>query len=256
MFIDTHCHLTFPEFDIDRNELIGNAKKANVKYFIVPGIDMLSSRQSIELAMKHPSCIRSSIGFHPYEAQDNPDSTKLQPLINEFVVAIGECGLDYHMYKGEEAISKKTNQIRIFRDQIEIAIAHSLPLIMHCRDAFDDFFDTLDNYAGQITGVIHCFSGGLQDIRAALSRNLYMGIDGNLTYSKYLQEIVPSIPLPSLLLETDSPYLTPLPNRGKRNEPKYLTYTAKKAATLFNVSVNEIALQTTANAKNLFHLPI
>lgn len=255
MLIDTHCHLTFPEFNDDRISLIGNAKKAGIKYFIVPGVDILSSRQAVELATSQPVSIRASIGFHPYEAQENPDITKLEPLINEYVVAIGECGLDYHLYKGEDATSKKTNQIRIFSEQIELAIKHNLPLIMHCRDAFDDFFATLDTFNGHVKGVIHCFSGGLQDVRSACSRNLSMGIDGNITFSTYLKDILPSIPISSLLLETDSPYLTPIPFRGKRNEPKYLNYTAAVAATLLNCSVKELSEQTTKNASSLFNFP-
>lgn len=255
MLIDTHCHLTFPEFNDDRITLIGNAKKAGIKYFIVPGVDILSSRQAVELASSQPESIRAAIGFHPYEAQENPDITKLEPLINEYVVAIGECGLDYHLYKGEDATSKKTNQIRIFSEHIELAINNNLPLIMHCRDAFDDFFATIDRFNGHVKGVIHCFSGGLQDIRSANSRNLYMGIDGNITFSKYLQDILPSIPISSLLLETDSPYLTPVPFRGKRNEPKYLNNTATTVADLLQCSIQEISTITTQNASTLFQFP-
>lgn len=254
MFIDTHCHLTFPEYNKDRVTVIGNAKKAGIKQLIVPGVDLFSSKLAIELAATQPHAIKAAVGFHPYEAQQLPDIYLLEELLNEHVVAIGECGLDYHLYKGEQAAGKKTNQIRIFRQQIELAIQHDLPLIMHCRDAFDDFFAALDNYHGQYRGVIHCFSGGLQDVRSAVERTLYMGIDGNITFSKHLQMIIHHIPQTSLLLETDSPYLTPIPHRGTRNEPKYLQVTATFIAALLQVPKHELAKQTTANAFQLFGL--
>lgn len=255
MIIDTHCHLTFPEYNEELQTIIGNAKKANVKKFIVPGVDAFSSKRAVELAEKNPTSIRASIGFHPYEAQKLPDVTVLQPFISDFVVAIGECGLDYHLYKGEDAAGKKTNQIRLFQEQIELSIAHNLPLIMHCRDAFDDFFSTLNPYKGKVRGVIHCFSGGRQDMKEALSFNFFMGIDGNLTFSTYLQNILPDIPITHLLFETDSPYLTPIPHRGKRNEPKHIVHTLSYAAKLLLMSKEELIHQTTTNASSLFGFP-
>lgn len=255
MYIDTHCHLTFPEFDMDRAMVIGNAKKAGVKQFIVPGVDPLSNRLSLELSALHPDVIFSAIGFHPYEAQKLPDIFPLKNQINRSVVAIGECGLDYHMYKDEKAESKKTNQIRLFEEQIELALELDLPLIMHCRDAFDDFFSVLDRQKTMPRGVIHCFSGGPQEIRAAATRGLYVGIDGNITYSKKLQLVATMIPLSMLLLETDSPYLTPEPHRGERNEPKYVPLIAKTIALQQKKPVIDIEKATTQNASNLFHLP-
>jgi TatD DNase family protein len=255
MIIDTHCHLTFPEYNEELNTIIGNAKKAHVKYFIVPGVDAFSSQRAVELAKKHPESIRASVGFHPYEAQELPNIHILKPLINSSVVAIGECGLDYHLYKGEAATGKKTNQIRLFQEHIELSIDHNLPLIMHCRDAFDDFFSTLAPYKGKVRGVIHCFSGGRQDIKEALAFNFCMGIDGNLTFSTYLQNILPDIPISHLLFETDSPYLTPIPHRGKRNEPKYIVHTISYAAKLLSITKNELIRQTTVNASSLFSFP-
>ncbi|MFC1626726.1 TatD family hydrolase [Patescibacteria group bacterium] len=254
MYIDTHCHLTFPKFSHDINMVIGNAKKANVKKIICPGVDMLSSQQSIQLANKHKHTIYSSIGLHPYEAQKNRSAYELEQYISDTVVAIGECGLDYHLYKGEKAESKKTNQKRLFQEHIEIADKYKRPAIIHCRDAFDDLFQILDSI-NTISGVIHCFSGGLQDIRDAQKRGLYVGIDGNITYSKQLQHIVSHIPLSMLLIETDSPYLTPIPHRGERNEPKYLPYIAKNIAKLHRTTPEHIAQITSKNAIQLFSLP-
>lgn len=254
MFIDTHCHLTFPEFDADRAMVIGNAKKAGVKKFVCPAVDPLSSKLVIDLAAKNRGTIFASIGYHPYEAQQNPPVTYLERLMTDDVVAIGEIGLDYHQYKGEEAAGKKQNQKILFEEQLRLALKHNLPAIMHCRDAFEDFFAVLDSLPSLPRGVIHCFSGGLQEIRFARERKLFIGTDGNITYSKQLQAVVPQIPLTMILLETDAPYLTPIPHRGERNEPKYIPLTAAKVAQLQHVGVNDVESQTTENAKTLFRL--
>jgi len=179
----------------------------------------------------------------------NPASPAGRPI-----VAIGECGLDYHQYKGEEAAGKKQNQKLLFEEQLSLARAHQLPIIMHVRDAFEDFFTLLDSQPEMPRGVIHCFSGGLQELRMAQKRNLFVGIDGNVTYSKQLAMIVPHIPISMMLLETDAPYLTPAPHRGTRNEPKYIPLIAQIIAELQRVSVQEIEEQTMTNAHTLFLL--
>ena len=259
MFIDTHCHLTFPEYDADRAMVIGNAKKAGVKKFINPGVDPLSSRLAVNLAQKNPGVVFAGIGYHPYEAQQNPQISVLENLLSTIhhprsMVAIGEIGLDYHQYKGEEAAGKKQNQKILFEEQLRLAAKYNLPVIMHCREAFEDFFSVLDSLPAMPRGVIHCFAGGLQELRFAQARNLYVGIDGNATYSKQLQTIVPHIPLSMLLLETDAPYLTPVPHRGTRNEPKYIPLIAEYIAQLHKVEAAVVEKQTTQNAQNLFHV--
>ena len=251
MYIDTHCHLNFPQYDMDRAMVIGNAKKAGVKQFINPGVDLYSSKQAIELARKHPGVIFAAVGIHPYEAQHDPEVMELERLLTG-VVAIGECGLDYHQYTGEKALGKKDKQKRLFANQLELALKHNFPVIFHCRDAFDDFFDVLNTLPTQPKGVIHCFSGGLQELRMAQKRNFFVGVDGNVTYSKQLELIVPHIPLSMLLLETDAPFLTPAPHRGTRNEPKYIPLIAKEIARLHNVSLEKIEKQTTANTRAIF----
>ncbi len=264
MYIDTHCHLNFPQYNDDRPMVIGNAKKAGVKKFINPGVDLLSSQQSVELAQANPGIVFAGVGFHPYEAQHNPDVRKLEQLLTRSdlvskqgqtsspIVAIGECGLDYHQYKGEEALGKKQNQKLLFEEQLRLATKHDLPVIFHVRDAFEDFFTIFDNQPTMPRGVIHCFSGGLQELRMAIERNLFVGIDGNATYSKQLALIVPHIPLSMLMLETDAPYLTPAPHRGTRNEPKYIPLIAQKIAELKGISVSEVEHATTGNAQELF----
>ncbi|MBI2404975.1 TatD family hydrolase [Candidatus Gottesmanbacteria bacterium] len=247
--------MNFPQFDADRAMVIGNAKKAGVKKFINPGVDLFSSRQAIELAQKHPKTIFAGVGFHPYEAQQLPNVNELYNLYknyNRYIVAVGECGLDYHQYKGEEAAGKKTNQQRLFEEQLRLALKHNLPVIMHCRDAYEDFFDVLDSLPQIPKGVIHCFSGGRQDLRMAQARNFFVGIDGNVTYSKHLAMIIPHIPLSMLLLETDAPFLTPAPHRGQRNEPKYIPTIAKMIAELQGVPSAEVEHQTTTHALSLF----
>ncbi|MBI3577549.1 TatD family hydrolase [Candidatus Gottesmanbacteria bacterium] len=256
MYIDTHCHLQFSDYDSDRAMTIGNAKKAGVKKIICPGTDFLSSQKAIELAQKNPGVVYASVGFHPYEAQKNPNVSAVSRQLSAVssLVAIGECGLDYHRYGDEKAEGKKSVQKRLFSDQLELALAYNLPAIMHCRDAYEDFFDVLDLLPSMPRGVIHCFSGGLADLRMAQKRNLFVGIDGNVTYSKHLQTTVPNIPLSMLLLETDSPYLTPIPHRGERNEPKYIPFIAKEIAKLQRVPVETVEEATTNSAKTLFAL--
>jgi TatD DNase family protein len=265
MYIDTHCHLTFEQYNADRAMVIGNAKKAGVKKMICVGVDALSSRLSTELAQNNPGVVFAAVGFHPYEASHTHDITILEKLISSSlpatryplptIVAIGECGLDYHLFKGEVAAGKKQEQQVLFEQQLQLAAKYNLPVIMHVRDAYEDFFTILDAQSQPPKGVIHCFSGGLQELREAKRRNLSIGIDGNITYSKQLQRIVPQIPLSMILLETDAPYLTPVPHRGKPNEPKYIPLVAKTVALLQHVDIQEVKRQTSDNAARLFTIP-
>jgi len=255
MFIDTHCHLTFPQFASDQVEVITNARKAGVKKMISVGVDRLSSAQSLELSSRYPGVIYASIGFHPYEAQNPHEESELEEFAQDtHCIAIGECGLDYHLYKGEKAESKKSNQKRLFEAHLQLALTRDLPVIIHCRDAWNDVFDVLDSLPRVPRGVIHCFTGGLQDVRSALERHLMIGIDGNVTYDINIARIMPEIPLRSLLVETDAPYLTPKPHRGERNESKYISYTCQKIAELTGKTKQEIAEITTQNAHMLFGL--
>jgi TatD DNase family protein len=253
MFIDTHCHLQFEQFNDDRAMIIGNAKKAGVKKMIVPGVDTLSSQLAIQFADQYRGIVFASVGYHPYEASHHPDLSFLKKSVNApGVIAIGECGLDYHLFKGEDAKGKKQEQQILFEEQLRLSLEYSLPIIMHCRDAYEDFFDVLDRMPSLPKGVIHCFSGGLQELRQAQERKLFVGVDGNVTYSKQLALIVPHIPLSMLLLETDSPYLTPAPHRGQRNEPKHIPLIAQKIAELTKTTAKIVEEATTQNASTLF----
>jgi len=259
MYIDTHVQLNFSDFDQDRVTVIGNAKKAGVKQFIVPGVDHNSCRTALHLATVHKGVIFAAVGYHPYEAPKNPDLSYIETLLRdpankELIVAVGECGLDYHEYRGEVAAGRKEVQEQLFTDQLNMAVAFDLPVIIHCREAFDDVFTILGKLARVPRGVFHCFSGSQQDLRIATGMGFFIGVDGNVTYSKQLPMVIPHIPLKSLVLETDAPYLTPVPHRGKRNEPKYIPLVAAKVAELQKKTVEEIMTATTLNAQKLFSI--
>jgi TatD DNase family protein len=252
MYIDTHCHLTFPDFDEDRITILGNAKKAGVKKFIIPSISIPTSQKALLFANTKQENVFAAIGCHPYDVKNYPDTRTLEHMIGDNVVAIGECGLDYHAYKGYPAVGKKDEQKQLFEEQLLLALRHNLPVIIHCREAFNDIFDVLDGLPSMPKGVFHCFGGGPDDIKQVEKRGFYFGVDGNITYSKQLALTIPLIPLHKLLLETDSPLLPPVPHRGERNEPKYLPLIAKMVATLKGCSVLEVENQTTINAERVF----
>lgn len=253
MFIDTHCHLADARFDPDRDTVIANAKKAGIKRIIVPGAGYESSADALRLAHLRPDVLSPACGIHPYETTRNGSIDEfLASLHPKEIVAIGECGLDYHLYKGFNVPGKKDDQKQAFFLQCQFALHHNLPVIMHCRDAFSDLFDVLDALPSMPRGVIHCFSGTQEDREKTLTRGLYIGVDGNITYGKKLREIIKTIPLSRILLETDSPYLPPVPHRGKRNEPKYIRLIADSVSELFGLPKKTIEEETTKNARTLF----
>jgi len=253
MFIDTHCHLTDARFDPDRDTIIANAKKAGIKRIIVPGAGFASSADALGLAQSRPDVVSPACGIHPYEAARNGSIEQfLASLHPKQIVAVGECGLDYHLYKGFDVPGKKDDQKQAFYLHCQFALKHNLPVIIHCRDAFPDLFDVLDALPSLPRGVIHCFSGTREDGEKALTRGLYIGIDGNITYGNKLREIIRTLPVSRILLETDSPYLPPVPHRGKRNEPKYIRLIAGSVSGLFGLPKKTIEQETTKNALALF----
>jgi TatD DNase family protein len=174
--------------------------------------------------------------------------------ISKKTIAIGECGLDYHLYGEEPAVGRKEEQKQLFEMQLGIALTYHLPVIIHSREAFDDIFSVLDSFPTMPKGVFHCFSGGLEHVRAIQSRGFFLGLDGNATYSKQLKLVIPSIPLSMILLETDAPYLAPVGHRGERSESKYIPLIAQTIAELQHKQIQEVEETTTANAKQLFSL--
>lgn len=254
--IDSHCHLNLSEFNEDRRQVIMGAKKNGVKKILVPGFDETSSKISIQLAKEYPNFIYSSVGFHPYEASHDISPKFIEKIVSdnasENIVAIGECGLDFHLFGDTPVAGRISQQKLLFETQCYLANQYHLPIIIHCRNAFTELFSVLDNLPTIPSGVIHCFTGGLQDLSMALQRGFYIGIDGNVTFSKTISRVIAYIPLNRLLIETDSPYLTPVPFRGKRNEPKNVYYVAKKIAELAHVSFDTICETSSKNAYDLF----
>lgn len=254
MFIDTHCHLQFSDFDADREEALRRAKKRGVEKIIVPGIDIASSRQALDLARDFSKMIAAAVGIHPYGATKMYEWKEVSELIEAMIsekniAALGEIGLDYFRFKSNEA---RHRQKVIFEAQLALAKQKNLPVIIHCREAWDDMLEILAGI--KVKGVMHCFSGGRLHLERVLDLGLYLGVDGNITYSKYLQTVLKDAPIERILLETDSPYLTPIPYRGKRNEPAYLPLVAEELARILTVPVEEVEAKTTQNAQELFNL--
>ncbi len=248
--IDTHCHLDMPQFKDDLLDVLVRADSAGVKTIITIGADEESSEKAVELAKAHES-IYASVGLHPHDAKEFNENTEdlLRRLAKEEkVVAIGEIGLDYHYNH-----SPKKTQQEVFSRLLSLAKELDLPVIIHSREAKADTLKLIKD-SGITRGVMHCFSGDIDMAEQAMAMGFYISFAGPVTFknAKRLQEIAKAIPDEYILIETDAPYLTPVPYRGKRNEPSYLLHTAKQVATLRGVKLEDIARITTVNAKRLF----
>lgn len=261
MLIDTHAHLNFEAFKDDLEEVIQKAQDEGVEKIINVGANLESSKKAVELAQKYDSCF-ASVGIHPHHAEDYDDvEGKLEKLAqNPKVVAIGECGLDYHPY-GNGGIANPKKQKELFLAQIELAQKLNLPLILHCRDAHVDMLELIKQYTINHTpftihGIFHCFSGDENFLQEVLSLGFYVGFDGNITYknAQNLRDLVKLTPPDRLLLETDCPYLPPEPLRGLRNAPANVKIIAKAVAQVKELPEEEIARKTTQNAKKIFSL--
>ncbi|MBP8645231.1 MAG: TatD family hydrolase [Syntrophobacteraceae bacterium] len=254
MLVDTHAHLDFPEFIHDIPGVLSRAREANVTKVITIGIDLQSSRQAIQLAREYEP-IHATVGIHPHEAgQLSRDDLDLMRrlAVEKPVVAIGEIGLDFFRDRRPRSI-----QLSCMRRQIELAIQLNLPAVFHVRDAHQEFLGVIREYPA-IWGnaVLHCFSGSWDIARKCLDLGFYLSIPGTVTFSKAetQQQVARNTPLERLLVETDAPYLAPVPHRGKVNEPAYLPYTARKIAELRGVLFDTIAQETSTNAKRIFNL--
>lgn len=248
MFVDTHCHIHEPDYSLPRDEVFAHAKDALVDKMICVGTSIKSTEQAITYADQYSECY-ASIGVHPHDTKDGYDITSYAKQSDK-IVAVGEIGLDY--FYGH---SPKEVQAAALRFQIEVALAHDLPIIFHVRDAFEDFWPIFDSYKG-IRGVLHSFTDTEKVLQQALKRGLYIGVNGISTFTKNpaQQHMFDSIPLDRLLLETDAPFLTPVPFRGKINEPALVQSVAQFHALRRTISLTEIANATTANAHALFAL--
>lgn len=253
MFIDTHCHLEDENFSVDRADVIERAKFAGVERIINFGSTLQSSIAVAELA-KNFSELYAGVGIHPEEIDDFDEKTcaKLAELAaDKKVVAIGEIGLDYHWEKDS---ARRLIQQKIFIEQLDLARQLNLPVCVHDRDAHGDTLKILQTEGKNLRGVLHCYSGSLETAREVWKLGWFIGVDGPLTFknSAKLPEVIKEAPRDMILIETDAPYLAPVPYRGKRNEPAYVVEVAKKLAELRGETLEEVAAYTTANAKNLY----
>jgi TatD DNase family protein len=250
--IDTHCHLHDRVFDDDRAQVVERAREAGVRAMITVGVDVADSSAAVEVARRYG--VVAAVGVHPHEATSASQdlARELTSLLREDgAVALGEIGLDYHYDH-----SPRDVQASVFREQLRIARDTASPVIFHQRDAFDEFTRILrEEWRPGMRGVVHCFTGTPAQARVFCDEfGLFLGIGGILTFPKAepVRDAVRDVGIGALVLETDSPYLAPVPNRGKRNEPAYVTHTAAKLAQLLAVPLDEVDSATDANALKLF----
>ena len=250
--IDTHAHVHDAKFDDDRAATIQRAREAGVGEMITVGCDLADSGRALECARTYG--LRASIGIHPHEAIGAPESIErafdglIDPAIH---VAIGEIGLDYYYDNSPREVQRE-----VLRKQLAYAARRKLPTIFHQRDAFDDFVSELRaSFDRSLGGVVHCFTGDAAQARLLVEEfGLLLGIGGVLTFksAESLREAVRAVGIEALVLETDCPYLAPVPMRGRRNEPAFLTYTAVRLAEVLGIALDEVAARTDANARTLF----
>ena len=253
MFIDTHCHLNLDQFADSYKEAVENALAHNVKAIINVGANLASSERAVAMSREFESGIYAAVGMHPTDAvEENYDEAKMFDLINHpKVVAVGEIGLDY----AATDVDKK-EQLELFNNQIRLALRAKKPVIIHCRDAYDDLISALMALSEAPQGVIHCYVGDWAHAQVFLEMGFYLSFTGIITFSKStdLQKVVENVPLDKIMVETDAPWLAPEPYRGKQNEPAYVVEVAKKIAEIKKISLAEVETQTTQNAQNLFKL--
>jgi TatD DNase family protein len=254
MLIDTHCHLYVDEFKNDIKEVISRAETEGIKKFYLPAIDSSETDNMLMLEEKFPGKCIAMMGLHPCSVKENY-TEELALVKNWFAkrkfAAVGEIGLDFYWDK-----TFIQQQYEAFRMQIELSLQYKLPIVIHTRDAMQETIDVVKEYVtGGVRGIFHCFGGSYENAKQILDAGFYLGIGGVLTYKKSgLAEALDRIDLEHLVLETDSPYLTPVPFRGKRNESSYLKYVVEKLAEIKHMSTEDVAAITTANAQKIFGL--
>ena len=252
MIFDTHAHYDDKAFDEDRDELLTSLKAQRVSGIITCGVNLETSKKSVELSEKY-DFLYAAVGFHGLNTDDlienYIDEIKALARQNKKVVAIGECGLDYYYSK-----EKKDLQIKIFTEQVRLAKELDLPIIVHDREAHFDIMNILKAY--RPSGVIHCFTGSIEMMREAVKIGMYIGFGGAVTFknSKKPKEVAKEVPIERLLLETDAPYMTPVPFRGKRNNSAYITYVADEISAIRSMKKEALLSETEKNARRLFNI--
>ncbi len=249
---DTHTHLYGAEFDTDRKEMISRANAEGVTKMYLPGIDSTAIESMLQMEIDYPGQCHAMMGLHPCYVKENYKEelkTVEQWLAKRSFAAVGEIGLDFYW-----DTSFKEQQYESFHTQIEWALHYKRPIVIHTRNAMPETIDVVKSYAGKgLYGIFHCFGGSVEEANEIIDAGFYLGIGGVVTYKKSgLAEILSQIPLQHIVLETDAPYLTPVPFRGKRNESSYLKYVVDKLVEVYGISAAEIATITTANAGQIF----
>jgi TatD DNase family protein len=269
MLTDTHCHLDFNKFDEDRDSVIQRALEAGIERILIPGLDLESSRSALNLAESQPN-FYAAVGFHPTDLENFSEKAfeEVRELVNHpKVVAIGEIGIDYYWVKEPE---KRAFQREILKRQLAFALTVSKPVVIHMREENDawfgsasaDLLDILVEWHGNLQnhllaekpGVLHSFNGNLETAQKAIDLNFFIGVTGPVTYknAEEKRQIIRQLPLERLLIETDAPFLTPVPQRGKRNEPAFVAYIADKIAEIHMTTREQVAQITSMNAASLF----
>ena len=249
---DTHTHLYSEAFDEDQKEMMQRAIEAGVERFFVPAIDSAYTPAMLELKRKYPENVHLMAGLHPTHVKDNyvEELAHVKEMLGkEEYVAVGEIGVD--LYWSDEF---KVQQIEAFKTQIEWSIEHELPIAIHCRDAFDEVFEVLESYRGTcLNGIFHCFTGTFEQALLAIELKMSLGIGGVATFKNgKIDKFLKEIDLKHIVLETDAPYLAPVPHRGKRNESAYVSLVAQKLAEIYDTSIEHVAEVTTLNSAKIF----
>lgn len=252
MYIDTHTHIYVSDFDNDRDAVIARAQEAGVNQFVLPAIDSDTTLAMHTLQKKYPGNVHLMMGLHPTHVGSNIKDELAhvwEQLQKHNYVAVGEIGMDLYWDK-----TYQKEQQEAFAQQIEWALELHLPIVIHCREAFDEIFEVLEGFANsELRGVFHCFTGNVEQANRALDFNMLLGIGGVVTFKNSgLAETIAQIPVQHIVLETDSPYLAPTPYRGKRNESAYIAHIATKIASVYGLSEKKVAEITTQNAKKIF----
>ena len=251
--IDTHTHLYVEQFDKDRDDQVKTAISNGITKFFLPAIDKSYTERMLSLKLKYPENIFLMTGLHPTHVNDryNEELNHVREnLDTSDFCAIGEIGIDLYWDK-----TNLLNQQKVFNQQILWAIEYDLPIVIHCREAFDEVFEILQEHKNaKLRGIFHCFTGTIHQAKQAINLNMKLGIGGVVTFKNgKIDKFIKDIPLESIVLETDSPYIAPVPHRGKRNESNYLLLIAQKVAECYNVPLEYIAKKTTETANAVFN---
>ena len=256
-FIDSHAHIDGEEFDLDRDEMIARAREAGAEAILVPAINMEGLDKLRSVVKTYPGFAYAMIGLHPEDVRPNwrevvDEMRRIQMEAPKEFIAIGEVGLDFYWSR-----EYQQQQLECFEEQVKWSIDSRLPLVIHCRKAQNEMVAILKKYRADLPGgIFHCFAGNEKEAAELLAFDRFLiGVGGVLTFKKsHLPEVLPSIPLNRLVVETDAPYMAPVPMRGKRNESSFIPYIINKMAEAYGISPDEVARQTTQNAETLFNL--